>query len=398
MIATERLYYDDSLLFEFNARVVGHSTFEGKTSVLLDQSAFYPEGGGQNPDHGSLSGRSIIDVQVDDDGLVHHMLKGEGLAVGEEVLGRIDTNRRRLNMALHTGQHMLSRALLDVADAPTVSSRLGEGNCTVDLDVDHLSEADVHRAETLVNEIINEDRRIRAFFPADDILAKMVLRRSPKVKSGIRVVEVEGFDLTPCGGTHCTSTAQIGLVRIRSLERYKGMFRVSFAAGSRARNEVLTSTHILQDLARSFSCSADGVPKAIDKLRENLDTTHRAQKQNTEQLADLIAHQLKNEQEASPQVIASVPRASRSLLVSIADRIIADPKRAALLAAPGEDGTPVVALRGTDSNFDCGAFLKAAASLCDGRGGGRPERAEGRLPSSIDWVDIARQAIGKVHS
>ena len=288
---------------------------------------------------------------------------------------------------------MLSRALLDLSDAPTVSSRLGEGNCTVDLDIDHLSESDLYRAEQLVNDVINDDRQIQAIFPSDEALAKMVLRRTPKVKSGIRVVEVVGFDLTPCGGTHCESTAQIGLLRIRSLERYKGMFRVTFSAGSRARGEVLESTLMLQDLARSFSCSPDGVPTAVNKLRNLLDSSNRSLKQQTEQLAELLYAQISAEQNDVSEVVVSIPNAPRPLLVSIADRIISQPHRAALLAAPGADGTSVLVLRGENSTFDCGSFLKAAASICEGRGGGRPERAEGRLPSGVDWPEVARKAL-----
>lgn len=393
MNPTERLYYNDSLLFDFEAQIVGHGTFEGKESVLLDKSAFYPEGGGQNPDHGSLSGRTIVDVQVDEDGVIHHILRGDPLSVGDPVRGLIDPDRRRLNMALHTAQHMLSRALLDVSEAPTVSSRLGEGNCTVDLDVDHLAEADLYRAEQLVNEVINENRPIRASFPSDEDLAKMVLRRSPKVQSGIRVIEVEGFDVTPCGGTHCESTAQIGLIRIRSLERYKGMFRVSFSAGSRARNEVLQSTVLLQDLARSFSCSPDGVSTAVSKLKTLLDESNRSLKRNTEHLAEVLSAQILSEQREATEVVASIPGASRALLVAVADRVISEPQRAALLAGPGDEGTPVMVLRGLNSSFDCGAFLKAAAAACEGRGGGRPERAEGRLPAGIDWPAIAKKAI-----
>jgi alanyl-tRNA synthetase len=393
MNPTERLYYGNSLLFDFRAEVLGHSQFEGSPSLILNQTAFYPEGGGQNPDHGTLNAGSVVNVQVDDDGLIHHFVEGSSFSTGDRVEGIINPQRRRLNMALHTGQHMLSRALLDVANAPTVSSRLGEGNCTIDLDVDHLSDADVARAEQLVNDVINDDRNIRSWFPSDEELAQMVLRRTPKVQSGIRVVEVDGFDLTPCGGTHCTNTAQIGLVRIRALERNKGMYRISFAAGSRARNEVLESTLILRDLARSFSCGPDGVTSAVSKVQEHLENSKLALKEQTELLAQALYIQLLADQGKEEIIIAEIPGASRDLLLSIADRIVAEPNRAALMAGLNNDSTAVLLLRGVESSFDCGTFLKTAASLAEGRGGGRPERAEGRLPAGIKWREICQEIL-----
>src|SRR5258706_15205130 len=124
-MATSRLYHDDSFRLTFDAEVVAHSAFGGKTSVVLDRTAFYPESGGQMADRGTLGGRSILDVQADDAGVVHHIVEGELPVLGAQVSGAIDGPRRRLHMALHTAQHALSRALVDLVGAETVSARLG---------------------------------------------------------------------------------------------------------------------------------------------------------------------------------------------------------------------------------------------------------------------------------
>ncbi len=220
---TERLYFGDPFLFQFSARVVGHGTWKGARSLVLDRTAFYPEAGGQMADRGVLGGLGVSDVQVDDAGVIHHVVTlppEQTLPEPGSVLGgTIDAPRRRVNMALHTGQHMLSRALVDVAGAQTVSARLGETLCTIDVDLESLDERRVAEAEECVNALIDEDVSIRAFFPTPEELATLPLRRAPKVTDNIRVVQIGAFDVSPCGGTHCTRSAQVGLLRVVGVER-----------------------------------------------------------------------------------------------------------------------------------------------------------------------------------
>src|SRR5262249_3425100 len=160
--------------------------------------------------------------------------------------GTIDRARRRVHMALHTGQHTLSRALVDVARADTVSSRLGETACTIDVDQAQVAERDLARAEDLVNSIIDADAPVRAFLPEPGELAALPLRRPPKVETDIRIVAVGEFDYSPCGGTHCLRTAQVGFVSVTGVERYKGKIRITFAAGRRARAELAGHASVLQ--------------------------------------------------------------------------------------------------------------------------------------------------------
>ena len=200
-----RLYFDQPLLFEFDAKVVGVGAWKGAPSVFLDQTAFYPEGGGQLGDRGALSGIEIKDVQIDEQERVHHLVERIEWGEGDVVLGSIDSSRRRQHMSLHTAQHMLSRALLNRCSAQTVSSRLGEQNCTVDVAVEGLKDAELYKVQDLVWGIIEEARPVHAYFPTRDELSRLNLRRAPKVLDNIRVVEIEGFDWTPCGGTHCTN-------------------------------------------------------------------------------------------------------------------------------------------------------------------------------------------------
>ena len=325
---TERLYHQDPLLLTFDARVVAHAAFGGAPSVVLDRSAFYPESGGQMADRGALAGHAVVDVQVDDDGVVHHVLEGGALpAVGASVAGAVDGARRRVHMALHTGQHLRSWALAEMAAAETVSSRLGESACTIDVDRETLDERRLAEIEDQVNAIIDEDVPVRAFFPDPAELASLPLRRAPKVTGPVRVVAIGSYDLTPCGGTHCTRSAQIGLLRLTGVERYKGKARVTFSAGRRARSELWRETGVLRDLGRAFTCGPLDVPAGVQKLRRELAEAREALGQVRSKLADVAAVELCAQAAAGGRAVAVIDDAGPDLLRALATRITASRRR-----------------------------------------------------------------------
>ena len=391
-MTTERLYHQDPLLLAFEATVAAHASWNGVPSVVLDRSAFYPEAGGQMADRGELGGHPVVDVQVDDEGNVHHVLRGGALLpAASAVRGIVDRERRRVHMALHTGQHMLSRALADVAAADTVSSRLGESACTIDLDRDTVEERRLADAEDLVNALVDDDVPVRAFFPGDAELAALPLRRAPKVSGPVRVVVIGDFDVTPCGGTHCTRSGQVGLVRITGVERYKGKARVTFSAGRRARGELWRETAVLRELGRAFTCGPLDVSSAVDKLRRELAETRDALGHIRSRLADSIAVELATQAETTGRAVAVLDDAGPDLLRALATRVTAAVGAVAFLAGRGPEGLAVLVARGSASTLDCGAFLKRAAAKVGGRGGGRPERAEGRLPASADWAALVAE-------
>ncbi|HRI70442.1 MAG TPA: DHHA1 domain-containing protein [Polyangium sp.] len=391
------LYHDDSLLLSFRARVVEHAELGDKPSVILDRTAFYPESGGQMSDRGTLGAAKVIDVVIDESGRIHHVLEGPLPTLDEFVEGSIDKVRRRIHMAQHTGQHMLSRALADIARGETVSSRLGESACTIDLDLPMLDERDAARAEDLVNSLIDDDVPVRAFFPSPDELRALPLRRQPKVTDNVRVVAIGDFDVSPCGGTHCTHAAQIGFVRIESVERYKGNARVTFSAGPRARHNVGREAAITRALAREFTCGTDDVPAGLDKLRRELaearETLGRVRIRVASALADDLVRAA-----ATRFVVGVVDDASLDLVRAVAARITTRGDRVAMIAGAADGGTIVLVARGPESTFECGAFLKKVAALGGGRGGGRPERAEGRLPLGVDWPALVTRALADVAS
>lgn len=394
MAATERLYHKDPLLLRFTGRVIAHDAWEGRPSAILDRTAFYPEAGGQMADRGRLAGAAVLDVQVGDDGRVHHVLEGALPRVDDDVEGEIERERRRMHMALHTGQHMLSRALADVALAATVSSRLGETACTIDVDQEVVEERRIAAAEDLTNAIIDDDVPVRAFFPTADELAALPLRRRPTVSENIRVVAVGDFDVSPCGGTHCTRSAQVGLVHVTGVERYKGKVRISFAAGARARRELGAQAVTLRALGRELSCDALLVPQGLAKLREELGLSRDALGKMRGRLAEALATGLAAGSTTGAPIVALLEDAPTELLRSIASRLTVDPAAVLVLGGRTADGVNVVVTRGASSAVDCGALLKRIATAAGGRGGGRKEHAEGKLPAGADFEAAARSALG----
>ncbi|RMH43073.1 MAG: alanyl-tRNA editing protein [Deltaproteobacteria bacterium] len=385
---TERLYLADPWLWTFDATVVGHAQRRGRAAVVLDRTAFYPEGGGQLADRGTLGGAAVVDVQVDDGGTIYHVIDGDPPPLGARVRGEVDGRRRRAHMALHTGQHMLSRALVDVAAAPTVSSRLGEGGCTVDVAVSRLADRDVAAAVERVHEVVDADVEVRAWVPPPEELARLPLRRAPKVARDVRVVAIGDFDVSPCGGTHCTRTGQVGVVCVDRVEAYKGMTRIHFDAGPRARDRIARHALALRAIGRALSCGPDEVSDAVDRLRADLADARAA-------LCDL---RLRAAAEVAERLIAATPPPGWVVAVvdgdvaamrAIAKRI-ADAGRACALAVVDGDGMRILAAAGEGIAADCGALIRAVCARAGGRGGGRPAHAEGRLPAIADWPGLVR--------
>ncbi|WP_394825501.1 DHHA1 domain-containing protein [Pendulispora albinea] len=409
---TKKLYWDDPFATTFEARPSA-STFQGRPSIVLDRTLFYPEAGGQLADRGILvvtpgaSGEadgdaelSIVDVQVDDDGVIHHLCDQaagatlERIARASHVRGAIQWDRRRDHMAQHTAQHMLSQALVQAADADTVSARLGATSCTIDIDVPNVDERDLARAEDRVNTVIRDDVIVRQLFPTDQELAALVLRRAPKVSSGIRLIEVEGFDLTPCGGTHCTRTGQIGVVRITSVERYKGKIRLSFHAAGRALIDMRDKERALSSLARDLTCGPLDVTTAVDKLRAELKARTEALTQVRGELAGFIAERALAEHapRTGTNTVIALLRENDDLtmLRTLSGKLTARADVIALTGTIDRDSRDLIVIvqRGANADFDCGTWFKTTAKSLGGRGGGNKERAEGRFPPARRFEDL----------
>jgi alanyl-tRNA synthetase len=263
---TLRLFDDDPFLREFDATVLLAGEESGAPCVTLDRTAFYPGGGGQPVDRGVLGEAGVLDL-VERDGRIWHLLD-RSIPGGVSLHGAIDWNRRFDHMQQHTGQHVLSQAFIETADAETLSFHLGEAVVTIDVahpgpDADLLS-----RVEERANEVLWEDRPVLTHRVTRADLGRFPLRKQPVVEGTIRIVEVEGFDWSPCGGTHVARTGQVGAISLLAAERYKGGTRIEFVCGGRALRRHRERSRLLKTLGLAFTAGESDLPAAVERLKE----------------------------------------------------------------------------------------------------------------------------------
>ncbi len=378
-MTTQRLYYSDAYTTTFDARCVERTEFNGAPAVVLDRSYFYPTSGGQPHDTGTLNGIPVVEVAArESDGAVLHALARP--LDGDQVRGEIDWGRRFDHMQNHTGQHILSRAFEVLAEAETVGFHMSADSLTIDLDNPALDAAVIERAEALSNQVIFEDRPVRAWFPDDAELATLTLRKTPDVDGRLRVVEIADFDLNACGGTHVARTGAVGLIKIVRTERRGDALRLEFRCGGRALADYREKHALLSGLAASLTTGYWEVPAALDRLREENQALRRDLRAARSVLMEHEAARLRAEapHNGAFALVTHIPaggdpQAAREL----AQKLIMHPQTIVLCGVPGEKAQ-VIAARSDDLPQDMVPVLRIAlAALGVERGGGRPMFAQG---------------------
>src|SRR5258707_7771160 len=292
---TQRLYYHDSFLNDFDARVVESVEREGKHAIVLDRTAFYPTSGGQVHDTGRLvladkRDVPVVEVADEDEGRIFHFIAehfiAETVAVGTAIHGSVAAARRRDHMQQHSGQHVLSAAFIQLFNMPTVSFHMGAESCTLDLETSGLSAAQAQRAEQLANEIVLEDRPVAIRFVPLDEARQLGLRKLPPKQTGdLRLIDIHDFDLTACGGTHVRATGQIGAILLRKIEKVKQGMRVEFVCGLRAVNTARLDYSTLTEAAALYSSHIHDIPQQVRKSLEETKSAGKAQHKLLEELA-----------------------------------------------------------------------------------------------------------------
>ncbi|MGQ9666587.1 MAG: alanyl-tRNA editing protein, partial [Anaerolineae bacterium] len=285
---TVKLYYENPYLAEFEAQVVRRLEVDGRPAVVLGRTAFYPTGGGQPHDTGWLNDVPVLDVQLEEDsGEVVHVLAGRLDA--QTVLGRLDWERRHDHMQQHTGQHILSEAFVRVSGAQTISFHLGEEASTIDLDRAPISMEELRSVEDLANRIVFENRPVMARFLTPEETAQVPFRKPPAVSGSVRLVEVAGFDWSACGGTHCRSTGEVGLIHIAGVERRGNETRATFLCGRRALEDYRRKEAVLYAVSSFLTTGWPALPDIIRKTDEERRTAQRQLQKAREELAGLEA-------------------------------------------------------------------------------------------------------------
>lgn len=265
---SERLYYNDSCLLEFESVVTGVRRSGTGFEIILKESAFYPDSGGQLHDTGLLDGEKVISVIENEKGEVVHITENWKAAVGVVVAGVIEKERRLENMRKHTGQHILSRAFINTAGADTVSAHLGETESSIELSAAELDDEILYGVERLANKIVLENHPVIISYYERDELKNMPIRKIPELEGKYRIIRVGEFDYTACGGTHCRFSAEVGLIKIVATEKLRGHLRVTFLVGLQALDDYAAKHSIITDLSNHFTCHFSDLPASVAKLSE----------------------------------------------------------------------------------------------------------------------------------
>ena len=388
---TDRLYYHDSFLYDFDAEV--RSVVETpRPAVILDRTAFYPTSGGQIHDTGWLvSGdekHRVTETADAEDGHVIHYLEAplKNAQPGTPVRGEIDAARRRDHMQQHSAQHVLSAAFVRLFNMPTVSFHMADDYCTIDLDTPSLSKEQIESAERMANEIVLDNRPVDIRFVKRDEAAALGLRKlPPSERDQLRLIDIRDFDLTACGGTHVNQTGQIGGVFLRKTEKVRQGYRVEFVAGQRAVATARRDFNTLTETAALFSAHIYDVPQQARKSLDEIRSLRKQLEQSQDELAAALAATLiaeTPESQGRRLVVRTFSGRDLSFLKLLAQKLTRQsPALIALLATESPQPALVFA-QSPGQPHDMGALLKETMTKLGGRGGGSKDLAQGGAPTA----------------
>ena len=390
---TARLYYTDSYLTTFDARVVERAD-DGRR-VYLDRTAFYPTSGGQPNDFGMLDASAVTDV-LDEGERIAHVLESPLPAGAEAVHGQVDWERRFDHMQQHTGQHLLSAVLAEMFGHRTVSVHFGRDYSSLDLDVDVVSAERLAAAETRANAVVQENRPVTVAF--ESAATASGLRKESARQGDLRIVTIADLDRSACGGTHVRATGEIGSILVRRQEKIRKSARIEFVCGQRAVHRARADFEALSRIAGSMSASLDDAAALVAAQREQLQLLEAARRRLERELAGYRARALYDEArpdaEGVRRVVLRDDRTSMEELRTLAQAFVSLPK-AVLLGAVTTASPPALLLASSDdSGLDAGRVLREAVTAAGGRGGGSSRLAQGSVPDSAR-IDAVLEAVSQ---
>ena len=400
---TERLYYHDSFLYDFEAEV-REIAEKPRPGLIFDRTAFYPTSGGQIFDTGWIAPVDVPDAKLrvsevaeTENGKVVHYLEAplKDLKPGTRVHAQIDAGRRRDHMQQHSGQHVLSAAFIKLFGWETISFHMGGESCSIDLSTSSLNPQQIGEAETLANDIVVEDRLVDIRFVTRHEAEGLGLRKIPPAqRDQLRLIDVRDFDLTACGGTHVTRTGQIGAILLRKTEKVKQGWRVEFVCGNRARTTAGRDFRTLTEAAGLLSGHIWELPEQIRKLQTNAKTLHKSHRDLLEEVASYQANQLLSQapdDNGRKLVVQVFPDRDLEYVRLLAQRVVRQGTAICFLASTS--ATPaVVFAQSAGGPHHMGALMKEALASLGGRGGGSQDLAQGG-PERIDSLDLVLEAL-----
>jgi alanyl-tRNA synthetase len=370
--STKRLYFDNPYQVEFKANVIGREIHEQKPALILDQTCFYPESGGQPADRGRINGVEVSDV-LERGTHILHVLQSE--VESKKISGVIDWETRFDHMQQHSGQHILSQCFSTLRDAKTVSFHLGKRTSTVEIDLRDIKEEDVEKVEILANEIVFQDEEICTYITPEDMIEKVPLRKPPQKKGHIRVVQISDFDYSACGGTHPKKTGEIGLIKILKWERIRNNLRFEFVCGRRALVDYGMKNRIIREVAVRFNVGEGDLIGSIDKMILDLKYQRKRLRRAQEKILEIEAQEMTKD--AKGDVIKKIftdrpPDEVRFLALTL----IRSGDYTVLFGTKFQNRVHVFLASAENLKKDMRELIPLVSPLIDGKGGGRPTLVE----------------------
>ncbi|MGG4469836.1 alanine--tRNA ligase-related protein [Paenibacillus alvei] len=376
---TNQLYYSSPYMSSWTTNIVKTLHKDGKEYVVLAETAFYPEGGGQPSDTGTINGITVLDVQKEDDGTILHLVEQE--ITGQTAECIVDWEKRYDHMQQHTGQHLLSAVLHEWKDIATVSFHLGTDYTTIDIDIEELTASDLLEIEALCSKYIFANKEIKTYFVTEAEAAALPLRKLPSVTGKLRIVEIDQIDYSACAGTHVARTGELGFIKLLKTEKHRNQTRLFFLCGHRAMKDYQVSQTILTALSDKFRTNKEMLADRIDKLEKEKKILNSELEASKLENAAFLAEKLTSNTDS---IVISASFAHKPLkdLQLLAKTIIKEKDYIAILAS--ESDKKLLIQHNGSQSISCGALLKELLAEINGKGGGNNTQAQATFDSEQD--------------
>ena len=369
---TLKLFHEDAYKIEFEANVIEKTQQDQKFFLVLDQTCFYPESGGQPSDKGTLNGLSVIHVE-EQEGKILHVLEKD--ISEKKVFGKIDWEKRFDHMQQHAGQHILSQSLFELFQAKTLSFHLGEQSSTIEFNLREISDKESERVEDRANTIVFQDRDVKSYIVSEMDIEKVPLRKPSQKKGPIRVIEVSDFDYSACGGTHPSKTGEIGLIKILKWDRIRNNVRCEFVCGRRALFDYSLKNSIMRQITARFTVSEKEIPAALEKLLAELKDQKRKNKKIRDKLIQYEAQKMI--QSAEENIIKEVfSEGTNDEIKRLALNIINGGEFIVLFGLKLENRGHLVLACSESLGVDMRDLISIVSPLVEGKGGGSSSLVE----------------------
>jgi alanyl-tRNA synthetase len=395
----QKLYYQDPYQNRFSAEVIREEMDEtGRLYAVLTQTAFYPTGGGQPFDTGTLNGIQVVDVEESNGEIRHYIV--DSIGKGGTVEGIIDWERRFDHMQQHSGQHILSAAFEELFQYKTISFHLGRETLTIDLETDQLTQEEAAAAEALANKVILENRPIHTKWVDSEEIKQYTLRKELSVTEDIRLVIIPDFDYNGCGGTHPDSTGQVASLKILGFEKQKKKIRVEFVCGNRVLKQLGQKNTVSQQLISLLNAPEQELATAVRYLLDSKKDLEKTIDEFNERLLNIEAEALIS---SSGERVVGKLFLDRSMqeLQKLARRLAEkSDHQIFVLLAENEDKLQFVLARGQAAEGDMKAIASKALLMIQGKGGGSAAVAQGgggRLMPGEEFLQVIIDLAGTEH-